>query len=163
MSSPSEPRRFSTLLLREVPAHVGMRGSGMLGAALAGALAEVSVARCRAYLLVDLARPAGDPPLAGAIVQVGPPAHEARLRALTVDPVHRGRGLGRRLLGDVLRELCADGVRRVRYRVAPEETGMPALLRSAGFFAEDEKNIAPCRYDDSAIEGLAVAWLTREL
>ncbi|GAA2867355.1 hypothetical protein GCM10010517_26920 [Streptosporangium fragile] len=163
MSSPPESQPSGMLLLREIPALPGGWASAMFGMVLAETLAEVSVARCRLYVLVDLVRPAADPPVAGALVEMGPPAREARLRALSVDRAHRGRGLDRRLLGDLLTELRADGVQRVRYRVVGTDTAVCTLLRSAGFVLEDENPAVTCRYDGAAIEAPAVAWLMREL
>ncbi|MER6172242.1 GNAT family N-acetyltransferase [Streptosporangium sp. NPDC001681] len=163
MSSPLESQPSSTLLLREILAYAGATGPDLLDEALAEALSEVSVARCRAYVLVDLARPVNDPPVAGALVEVGQPARDARLRALVVALPHRGRGLGRRLLGDLLTEMRADGVQQVRYRVAAADPGTFSLLGSSGFVAADRTPIAACRYDGPAIEALAVAWLVREL
>ncbi|GII05637.1 GNAT family N-acetyltransferase [Planobispora takensis] len=176
MSSPLPPEPPSTLLLREVPAHAGTAGAGLLGPVFDEVLREVSAARCRMYVLVDLAGPLSAPPVAAALVAMGPGGGEpdagggagpertgaertraertrtertrtertARLRALAVSTPYRGRGLARRLLGDLLTELRADGVRRVRC-LAPsgngdpspsENGGLPALLAAAGFTRE---------------------------
>jgi|GEM_PF-3826487 len=56
MSPPLESQPAGTLLLREVLAYAGATGPDLLDEALAEALSEVSVARCRMYALVDLAR-----------------------------------------------------------------------------------------------------------
>ncbi len=178
MSPPPEFRPSSTLLLREVPAYAGTVRTGMLAQALADVLCEASIARCRVYALVDLARPAGAPPLAEALVETDQSGAVARLRALTVAPPYRGRGLGRRMLGDLLTELRAGGVRRVRYRAESAGDGragapgcaVPPLLRSAGFHrederstSEDEQHIVPKKCDNSAVEAVVVVWCAREL
>ncbi|KAA9380786.1 hypothetical protein F5972_06715 [Microbispora cellulosiformans] len=131
----------STLLLREVPAHAGAPGAEILGPALPLALREVPSARCRVYVLADLAGPAAAAPLAAALLEtaepscarisgrdttgdaVGDTAGDGRwalLRALAVAPPDRdgalGGGLVRRLLDDLLMELRADGIRAVVFR-----------------------------------------------
>ncbi|MEU8267388.1 hypothetical protein AB0B89_09480 [Sphaerisporangium sp. NPDC049002] len=160
MSSPSEFRPPSTLLLREVPAHTGTAGGQILAPVLTAALREASAVRCRVYVLSDLAGPAAAPPLAAALVETDPAAHRARLRALTVIGPYRGLGLERRLLGELLTELRAAGVRQVCYRAEPGAGDLPALLRSSGFTGDER---TPCQYDEPGIGPLAVTWLIREL
>ncbi|MEU8198758.1 hypothetical protein AB0C10_33745 [Microbispora amethystogenes] len=63
----------STLLLREVPAHAGAPGAEILGPALPLALREVPPARCRVYVLADLAGPAAAAPLAAALLETAEP------------------------------------------------------------------------------------------
>ncbi|MGI5155923.1 GNAT family N-acetyltransferase [Microbispora sp. CA-102843] len=159
-----------TLLLREVPAHTGAPGAGIIGPALQHALRETPAARCRLYVLTDLARPAAAAPLAAALLETGAPRHVPRwalLHALAVAVPHRGRGLGRRLLDDLLMELRADGVRAVWFLPGPGDDGLRALLESAGF--RDETNRGFSRenertygYDEPEIRPWAV-WLFREL
>ncbi|GAA4201697.1 hypothetical protein [Microbispora amethystogenes] len=64
----------STLLLREVPAHAGAPGAEILGPALPLALREVPSARCRVYVLADLAGPAAAAPLAAALLETAEPS-----------------------------------------------------------------------------------------
>ncbi|TLP52366.1 hypothetical protein [Microbispora triticiradicis] len=130
----------STLLLREVAAHAGAPGAEILGPALPLALREVPPARCRLYVLADLADPAAAAPLAAALLETAEPSRArsgggdaagggrwALLRALTVAPPERGHvcggGLVRRLLDrlldDLLMELRADGIRSVVYQAVP--------------------------------------------
>ncbi|MEV4455154.1 GNAT family N-acetyltransferase [Microbispora sp. NPDC049633] len=187
-----------TLLLREVPAHPGAPGAGLIGPALEEALRVVPAARCRLYVLTDLALPAAAAPLAAALLETallettlietaahrettaqrettappesGVPGHVPRwalLHALAVAAPHRGRGLGRRLLDDLLMELRADGVRAVWFLSGPGDEGVCALLRSAGFTdgagpgfpRENERTYG---YHEPEIRPWA-AWLVREL
>ncbi|MER7504784.1 GNAT family N-acetyltransferase [Nonomuraea pusilla] len=159
-SSEPDPRwepGSSTLLLREVPAHLGA-APALLRSPLLVALREVPAARCRLYVLADVAAPAAAPPVAAALVEVGEPAsgRSALLRALAVEPGHRRRGLGRRLLADVLTELRADGVRALRCRADP---GLAGLLERAGFTVTSH---AASEYDVPDIRHRAL-WLVREL
>ncbi len=180
MSSPSKKRRPryaaspgtspGTLLLREVPAHPGAPGARIIGPALEHVLREAPAARCRLYVLTDLGRPAGAAPLAAALLETGAPRHVpewALLHALTVAVPHRGRGLGRRLLDDLLMELRADGVRAVWFLPGAGDDGLRALLESAGFRDDTERGLSrenerTYRYDEPEIRPWA-AWLSREL
>ncbi|MBE3014157.1 GNAT family N-acetyltransferase [Microbispora sp. NEAU-D428] len=159
-----------TLLLREVPAHAGAPGARIIGPALERVLRETPAARCRLYVLTDLARPVAAAPLAAALLETGAPGHVPRwalLHALAVAVPHRGRGLGRRLLDDLLMELRADGVRAVWFLPGPGDDGPRALLESAGFrdgagrgfSRENERTYG---YDEPEIRPWA-AWLFREL
>ncbi|MBO4273448.1 hypothetical protein [Microbispora triticiradicis] len=153
----------STLLLREVAAHAGAPGAEILGPALPIALREVPPARCRLYVLADLADPAAAAPLAAALLETAEPSRArsggsaaagggrwALLRALTVAPPDRGHGslvrrLLDRLLDDLLMELRADGIRAVVFRAGCGDTpgdgtgsgtgdaAVRALLEDAGF------------------------------
>ncbi|GAA3444904.1 GNAT family N-acetyltransferase [Planomonospora venezuelensis] len=183
MPSPPESGLPTTLLLREVPAHAGTAGTELLAPALAGALRETPAARCRMYVLADLAGPAAAPPAAAVLVETESAARRARLRALAVAPPYRRRGFGRRLLADLLTELRADGVRRVHYREDAEDCGVSALLRSAGFTCEEGGPGGPrqpgapnphelretgglevtYQYDEAETGPLAIVWLVREL
>ncbi|MCC5581987.1 GNAT family N-acetyltransferase [Microtetraspora sp. AC03309] len=139
MPSPSE----FVLLLREIPVHPHLEESTLLAAAVADAAAEVSPARCRMYVLADIGRPAASPPLAAALVETERTGRLAWIRALAVAEPFRRRGLGRRLLADLLTELRADGVREVGCAVARgtereqvaagQDLPVLALLRGAGF------------------------------
>ncbi|GIH74975.1 hypothetical protein Plo01_14040 [Planobispora longispora] len=144
-------------------------GARLLGPALTSALGEVSAARCRMYVLADLGGPAEAPPLAAALVQTGRTAPLARLRALAVAAPYRARGLGRRLLGDLLTELRADGIRRVHYLATPGDDGMRALLRAAEFTpvavaAEETRDTSwTYQYDMGSFDSPAIIWFGREL
>ncbi|WP_169949323.1 hypothetical protein [Microbispora sp. H11081] len=159
-----------TLLLREVPAHTGAPGAGIVGPALEHVLREVPAARCRLYVLTDLARPAAAAPLAAALLETGAPrrvAQWALLHVLAVAEPHLGRGLDRRLLDDLLMELRADGVRAVWFLPGPRDDGLRALLASAGFSAATNPGFSPENertygYDEPEIRPWA-AWLFREL
>ncbi|MEN3534312.1 GNAT family N-acetyltransferase [Microbispora sp. ZYX-F-249] len=198
-----------TLLLREVPAHPGAPGARVIGPALEEALRVVPAARCRLYVLTDLALPSGAAPLAAALLetalletalpeagtlpesvlpesgaqrestgapetgtrrQTGVPGHVPRsalLHALAVAAPHHGRGLGRRLLDDLLMELRADGVRAVWFLPGPGDEGVCALLRSAGFTDGTGSGLPPENertygYHEPEIRPWA-AWLVREL
>ncbi|MEU6428168.1 GNAT family N-acetyltransferase [Microbispora sp. NPDC046973] len=188
MSSPSNKRRPryaaspGTLLLREVPAHPGAPGARIIGPSLEKVLREAPASRCRLYVLTDLAHPAAAAPLAAALLETGAPRHVPRpalLHALAVAVPYRGRGLGRRLLDDLLMELRADGVRAVRFLPGPGDDGLRALLESAGFStgssagfsagsrdATDRgfphENERTSGYDEPDIRPWAT-WLSREL
>ncbi|KUO22269.1 GNAT family N-acetyltransferase [Streptomyces dysideae] len=58
--------------------------------------------------------------------------------SLAVSPDQRGRGLGRRLMLEVLRRLRAEGVREVRLTVEPTNAAAIMLYRSLGFSSEDQ-------------------------
>ncbi|WP_182906749.1 hypothetical protein [Microbispora sp. H13382] len=175
-----------TLLLREVPAHAGAPGARVIGPALEEALRVLPAARCRLYVLTDLALPAAAAPLAAALLETalfetalldtgapaetGVPGHVPRwalLRALAVAAPHRGRGLDRRLLDDLLMELRADGVRAVWFLPRPGDEDVSALLRSAGFTdgtgpGFPRGNERTYGYHEPEIRPWA-AWLVREL
>ncbi len=57
--------------------------------------------------------------------------------SLGVTRDQRGRGLGRRLMLEVLRRLRADGVREVRLTVEPANAAAIMLYRSLGFSSEE--------------------------
>ncbi|GGO21416.1 hypothetical protein GCM10011574_48760 [Microbispora bryophytorum] len=119
-----------------MPAHTGAPGAGIIGPALERVLREAPAARCRLYVLTDLGRPAAAAPLAAALLETGMPRHVpewALLHALAVAAPHRGGGLDRRLLDDLLMELRADGVRAVWFLPGPGDDDLRALLESAGF------------------------------
>ncbi|WP_143734202.1 hypothetical protein [Microbispora rosea] len=163
-----------TLLLREVPAHPGAPGAGIIGPALEHVLREVPAARCRLYVLTDLARPAGAAPLAAALLETGAPRQvpqSALLHVLAVAEPCLGRGpgqgLGRRLLDDLLMELRADGVRAVWFLPGPRDDGLRSLLGNAGFRAATNRgfsreNERTYGYDEPEIRPWAT-WLFREL
>jgi ribosomal-protein-alanine N-acetyltransferase len=58
--------------------------------------------------------------------------------SLAVTPDHRTRGLGRRLMDEVLRRVRTEGVHEVCLTVDPANTPAVALYRSLGFCAEAE-------------------------
>lgn len=122
---------FPTLLLRETPVHAGAQGLALLGDA-----ARAASARCRLYVLADLAAAPGSPPLGAALVEIEPSGRSAVLVAAAV--VLPNPELRARLVGDLLTELRAEGVRTVRYRGELEPGG-------AGYDLPD------------------IAWLEREL
>jgi len=62
------------------------------------------------YVLVDVAASSGDEPLAAALAGGASPERDVVLAALAVVPSSRGRGLGARLLAEVVDDLRADGV-----------------------------------------------------
>lgn len=111
-------------------------GAGLLSPVLAALPRQDPAAQRRMYVLAEMAGPATAPPVAAALVETEPAGYLARLRALVVASPYRGRGFGRRLLGDLLSELRAEGVRRVRYQPEPEDGELRALLLSAGFIGE---------------------------
>jgi ribosomal protein S18 acetylase RimI-like enzyme len=57
--------------------------------------------------------------------------------SLAVTPDQRSRGLGRRLMREVLRRLRAEGIREVRLTVEPTNTAAIKLYRSLGFNSEE--------------------------
>ncbi|MEU6413103.1 GNAT family N-acetyltransferase [Microbispora sp. NPDC046933] len=153
-----------------MPAHAGAPGARIIGPALERALRETPAARCRLYVLTDLARPAAAAPLAAALLETGAPRHVPRwalLHALAVAVPYRRRGLGRRLLDDLLMELRADGVRAVWFLPGPRDDGVRDLLKSAGFTDGSDRGFSPENertygYDEPEIRPWA-AWLVREL
>ncbi|MFC8428958.1 GNAT family N-acetyltransferase [Streptomyces sp. NPDC057253] len=56
--------------------------------------------------------------------------------SLCVAPDRQRRGLGRRLMLEVLRQLRQEGIREVRLTVEPDNVAAVALYRSLGFTAE---------------------------
>ncbi|MFI0962014.1 GNAT family N-acetyltransferase [Streptomyces sp. NPDC021080] len=66
-------------------------------------------------------------------VAATPNATRTWILSLAVAPVHRGHGLGRRLMLETLRHLRSDGVREVWLTVAPSNTTAIVLYRSLGF------------------------------
>ncbi|GIH46947.1 hypothetical protein SAMN05421833_106283 [Microbispora rosea] len=157
-----------------MPAHPGAPGAGIIGPALEHVLREVPAARCRLYVLTDLARPAGAAPLAAALLETGAPRQvpqSALLHVLAVAEPCLGRGpgqgLGRRLLDDLLMELRADGVRAVWFLPGPRDDGLRSLLGNAGFRAATNRgfsreNERTYGYDEPEIRPWAT-WLFREL
>ncbi len=94
------------MLLREVPARAGSPGAALLADALAG-----SSARCRLYVLSDLAAAPDAPPLAAALVEIE--GHGAILVRASVGTPRTG--LRARLFTDLRAELRACGVRTFKY------------------------------------------------
>ncbi len=66
------------------------------------------------------------------------PDGQGWIMSLGVTRDQRGRGLGRRLMLEVLRRLRAEGVREVRLTVEPTNAAAIMLYRSIGFVSEDE-------------------------
>jgi GNAT superfamily N-acetyltransferase len=75
----------------------------------------------------------GEHRIAGCIGATGLSPEVARLRWFVVDPAHRGRGLGRALLREVLGFVHASCYRRVELETFSELTGAARLYRGAGF------------------------------
>lgn len=87
---------------------------------------------CLLLRLEDIADPAA-PPVAEALLAMRPGAPVARLLRLEVAPAARGRGLGRRLLREVVAEARAAGARVLR--MAPSEP--VEWLITSGFVVRD--------------------------
>jgi ribosomal-protein-alanine N-acetyltransferase len=60
-------------------------------------------------------------------------AEEAELLTVAVDPAHRRRGAGRRLLGAVIDRVRGDGAQALFLEVAADNPGARALYESLGF------------------------------
>jgi len=60
-------------------------------------------------------------------------AEEAELLTVAVDPAHRRRGAGRRLLGAVIDRVTGDGARALFLEVAADNPGARALYELLGF------------------------------
>lgn len=109
MPTPAEHRSSSTtLLLRRLPPEALARALPVLALARdSGSL------RCAAdgtvYVLVDVGAASDDEPLAAALAAAASPERDVVLAALAVVPSCRGRGLGARLLAEVVDDLRADG------------------------------------------------------
>jgi hypothetical protein len=125
-----------TLLLKEVPIHAGAQDAALLGDAL-----RAASARCRLYVLADLAAPPGEPVAGAALVEIESVSRCALLVAAGVTAPFRE--LGTRLIDDLLTELRAEGVRWVGHRVENGDTRVAALLRAAGFAETDRADF--CR------------------
>ncbi len=111
-SSPDAPnsRSSTTLLLRRLPA--GARAKALPVLALAGereALGQAGASGIdgTVYVLVDVGAASDDEPLAAALTSSRTPDQDIVLAALAVVPSWRGRGLGERLLAEVVDELRA--------------------------------------------------------
>ncbi|NRQ40028.1 hypothetical protein HII36_50625 [Nonomuraea sp. NN258] len=144
-----------TLLLKEVPVHAGAPGAALLGDALLAASA-----RCRLYVLADLAGPPGAPALGAALVEIEPSGREALLVAGGVAP-GAAAGLGARLIGDLLTELRAEGVRHVGHPASAGATALTSLLRAAGFAEAPYGPLPAVQAGDYDMP--EILWLTREL
>lgn len=73
-----------------------------------------------------------------ALFVTAPGGSVSWIMSLAVTPDQRSRGLGRRLMREVLHRVRADGIRAVRLTVDPANTPAVALYRSLGFAAEGE-------------------------
>lgn len=113
----------TTLLVRRLPADDLARALSLL--ALAGDI--VTVRRTgfsgAVYVLVDVGAASDDEPLAAALVGCPSPGHDVVLIALAVLPARRGRGLGGRLLAEVVDDLRAGGVLAVWAPIRVGEAG----------------------------------------
>ena len=71
--------------------------------------------------------------LAGSVGLTDEGAGEARIRWVLLDPALRGRGLGRRLIGEAVEEARAHGYRRITLDTFSELTQAARLYREHGF------------------------------
>ncbi len=126
------PADLTTLLLRRLPPD-GL--SPAIALLAAGGAAPEGLWRSghggSVFALVDVATDSAARPLAAAVVRDPDERGVAELVALVVDPAHRGQGLGRRVLSDIVDDLRAHGVRRVR--ASPGAAEMAGLYLRAGF------------------------------
>ena len=76
---------------------------------------------------------------------------EAELISVAVEPAQQGRGLGRRLVGTLLAELRAEGVRRVHLEVRSSNAVARALYASLGF-SESRRRVGYYRDGEDALE-----------
>ena len=77
--------------------------------------------------------PGGDTPIAHAFICFQLIENEAEILRIGVVPDHRGRGLGRKLLGGLLAEFNASNVRRVTLEVRAGNHPARRLYESLGF------------------------------
>lgn len=80
-----------------------------------------------------------DDVLVGSVAIVHAPGDVAQLRWFLVDPVARGRGLGRRLLDDTVDFCRAVGYGRVFLLTVPDLEVAAGLYREAGFVLAGEE------------------------
>ncbi|MEU6574075.1 GNAT family N-acetyltransferase [Streptomyces sp. NPDC046805] len=76
--------------------------------------------------------------LRGYVVATSPHAAGSWILSLVVTPGLRGRGLGRRLMREILHRLHAESVTSVRLTVEPGNDTAVVLYRSLGFTPEGE-------------------------
>jgi RimJ/RimL family protein N-acetyltransferase len=72
----------------------------------------------------------------GPSIPVPSNAHVMMVRALAVDPAHRGRGIGRRLVQAVVAEARTRGARRLRLRVLGPNDAARRVYEACGFVVE---------------------------
>lgn len=98
-------------------------------------LADESETQVRSYLhhgdLYILSDPAGAAMAVALVLNDGDGT--AELKAVAVTPEHQRRGVGKRLLAMVLRELRSRGVRRVVVGTGNSSIGQLAFYQKAGF------------------------------
>jgi [ribosomal protein S18]-alanine N-acetyltransferase len=78
-------------------------------------------------------------------------ADEAELLSLCVEPVHQGRGLGRRLAETLFAQLRAEGVLRVHLEVRGSNAAARALYGALGF-RESRRRAGYYRDGEDALE-----------
>lgn len=125
----------TTLLLRRVVGPAAAPALAMLGGDRSRPDLAATSADATIYAMVDVTAPGVDPVAAARVV--GPsPDGTAELAALCVAPPYRGRGLGGRILGEVVDVLRGQGAVRVN-AVVGENGVARRLLARAGFKVTD--------------------------
>jgi ribosomal protein S18 acetylase RimI-like enzyme len=121
-----------TLLLRRMTGPAAAPSLAML-AACAGVPGQASTAAAAGtvYALVDVGSPDGDP-IGAAFVTAPTPDGSVQLAGLCVAPAYRRRGIGGRILGEVVDVLRGQGVVRV-VTVAGGNGAARRLCERAGF------------------------------
>ncbi len=80
-----------------------------------------------------------DGAVAGSIAIVERPGNEAQLRWFLIESELRGRGLGRRLLGEALRYCLGQGYKKVFLWTLEQLPAAGHIYRTCGFMKTDEK------------------------
>lgn len=117
----------------------------------------------RAWTRQDIAGLLASPGVAGIVLTEGSSdigmaiyrvvAEEAELLTVAVDPAHRRRGGGRRLLGAVIDAVRGDGARMLFLEVGADNPGARALYELLGFTTAGRRAGYYARRGQPAVDG----------